>query len=181
MFIRQALPEHHLSPDSKDVVKLGMGLIATLAALVLGLLVAAAKGTYDTQSSAVKQMAAQVMLLDRALVLYGPETTEARELLRRAVAANLEGIWPGGGARKANLAPGAARAEADAFYDKIAALSPKTDAQRALRGRALDVTTDLAQTRFRLFAQKGSSIPLPFLVVLVSWLVILFGGYGLLA
>lgn len=181
MLGKRVLPEHHLSPESKDVVKLGMGLIATLSALVLGLLVAAAKGTYDTQGGAVKQMAAQVLLLDRVLALYGPETKEARALLRRGVTATRDSLWPGGGARPANLAPGEARAEMEAFYDHLGALSPKTDVQRALRGRAMDITTDLVQTRFRMFAQKDSSIPVPFLVVLVSWLVILFTGYGLLA
>src|SRR5213595_4058938 len=76
--IRRYLPEDHLSADSKDAVKLAMGLVATMTALVLGLLVSSAKGTYDTARSEVIQMAAKVAFLDRALALYGPETTEAR-------------------------------------------------------------------------------------------------------
>ena len=181
MLVGRALPGQHLGGESKDVMKLGLGVIATLAALVLGLLIAAAKGTYDTQSSAVKQMAANVMLLDRLLARYGPQTKEARELLRGAGARSLEKLWPQDRARQADLAPGEARAETEAFYEKVAELSPKTDAQRAIKARARDLTTDLEQTRLRLFAQKDSSIPAPFLVVLVFWLVILFGGYGLLA
>ena len=183
MFVGRALPAHHLSGDSKDAVKLGLGLIATLTALVLGLLVASAKGTYDTQNSAVKELLAKVILLDRTLAMYGPETKEARELLRRAGDRTLHHIWPDDSARPADLAPDAARAEMALFYDKVAALSPeKDDAKRtALKARALDITADLGQTRLRLYAQRDSSIPLPFLRVLVVWLVVLFTGYGLIA
>ena len=87
MFFRHILPEDHLSADSKDVVKLGMGTIATLAAIVLGLLIATAKGTYDAQSGAIQELAAKVMLLDRVLAKYGPETKEARDLFRGAAEA----------------------------------------------------------------------------------------------
>ena len=172
MFLGRALPASHLSSESKDVVKLGLGVIATLTALVLGLLVASAKGTYDTQSNSVKQMSASIMLLDRLLARYGAETKEIRELLQRALTIVLETIWPEDG-QKATLKPGAAMSEMEAFYDKLGELSPKTDAQRAIKGRALDITTELAQTRLRLAAQKDSSIPLPFLIVLVFWLGVL--------
>jgi Protein of unknown function (DUF4239) len=180
MILGRALPA--LSGESKDAVKLGLTLIATLTALVLGLLIASAKGTYDTQNSAVKEMAAKVILLDRTLALYGPETKEARGLLRRAGARTLDRLWPDDSARSADLAPGEARAEMELFYDKVAALAPAKDVAKhaALRARALDITTDLFQTRLRLFAQRDSSVPLPFLVVLVVWLVVLFTGYGLI-
>jgi hypothetical protein len=178
--IAKALPEHHLKPDSKEAIKYGLALIATLTALVLGLLVAAAKGTYDTQTSAVRQLSADVLMLDRVLALYGPETKEARDLLRRGVASVIDRLWPGD-AGPANLDPGEARADLQAFYDKLAGLTPQNEAQRSLKARALDVTAGLLQTRLRLFAQKDSSIPVPFLVVLVFWLMVLLGGAGLLA
>ena len=181
MRVGRALPAHHLSGESKDVVKLGLGVIATLTALVLGLLIASAKGTYDTQNTAVKQMSANVLLLDRLLARYGPQTKEVRELLRAVVAASVARLWPEEGHRVANLAPDAARPELEAFYTKIAELAPKNDVQRALQARARDVAGELEQSRLRLFTQKDSSIPRPFLVVLVFWLVILFAGYGLLA
>lgn len=181
MFLKRFLPEHHLGADSKDVVKLGMGTIATLAAIVLGLLIATAKGTYDAQSGAIQEYAAKVMLLDRVLAKYGPETKEARELLRSVVEVSMERIWPEEDVRPANLAPGEARTVGEAMYDKIAALSPKDAAQIALKARALEIMVDLLQDRLRLFARQDSSLPLPFLVVLVAWLIILFAGYGLLA
>jgi hypothetical protein len=94
MFLRGVLPEEHLSADSKDTVRIGMGLIATLTALVLGLLVASAKSYYDTQSSELTEMSAEVVLLDRVLAHYGPETKEDRDLLREAIVRVLEGLWP---------------------------------------------------------------------------------------
>jgi hypothetical protein len=181
MFIRQALPEHHLSADSKDIVKMGMGVIATLAALVLGLLIATAKGTYDTQNSAVKDLSTDILQLDRVLAMYGSDTKEARDLLRSAVENTLDSIWPEGGARPGSLTPGAAKAAGEAMYQKIADLSPQNDAQRAFKARALDITNELLKERLGLYARKDASLPVPFLVVMVFWLTILFAGYGLLA
>src|SRR5262249_11645368 len=181
MRVARRLPQHHLSSESKDVVKLGLGVIATLTALVLGLLVASAKGTYDAEDGAVKKLAADFSLLDRYLVLYGPETTELRELLRQIVAVTLERVWPEAGTRHGDLTPGASREVGDLFYTKLAELQPKSDAQRAVKARALDLAAELAQTRYRMATQKDGSVPSAFLVVLVLWLVTLFAGYGLLA
>jgi hypothetical protein len=181
MLLGRALPENHLRPESKEAVKLGLALVATLAALVLGLLVSAAKGTYDTQNNSVRQLAADIILLDRILGRYGSETKEAQALLRRAVAATLDRLWPEDSGRSANLAPGEAREVVETFYDKVAGLAPQHEAQRSHRARALDITNNLLQTRLRMFTQRDSSIPLPFLVVLVFWLMILFAGYALLA
>jgi len=183
MIVGRALPAHHLSTESKDAVKLGLTLITTLTALVLGLLIATAKGTYDTQNSAVKELSAEIILLDRTLALYGSETMEARQLLRRAGTLTLQRLWPNDGAEPANLTPGEARAEMEDFYNRVGALSPETaDVRRAaIKAHALDITEDLGRARLRLFAQRGSSVPLPFLAVLVAWLVVLFAGYALIA
>lgn len=183
MVVSRRLPGHHLSSESKDVVKLGLGVIATLTALVLGLLVASSKGTYDAQDAAVKQLATSVSVLDRALAHYGPETQELREMLRQMVALAIERLWPEDGPRKGDLTPGSGptREAGDVFYDKLSELQPKTDAQRALKGRSMDLTIEMAQTRYRMHAQKDSSVPVAFLVVLVLWLMTLFAGYGLLA
>ena len=70
MVLRRALPAHHLSTDSKDVVKLGMGLVGTMAALALGLLLASAKSAYDAQADELRQMSATVLLLDRESITF---------------------------------------------------------------------------------------------------------------
>src|SRR5678815_1505965 len=90
MLLHSVLPNHHLSSESKDIVKLGMGMVGTMSALVLGLLVASAKGSYDTQSAELTQMSANIALLDRVLANYGPETKETRDLLRGAVSRMLD-------------------------------------------------------------------------------------------
>jgi hypothetical protein len=163
-------------------VKVGLGLVATLTALVLGLLIASAKGAYDTQSATINEISANYILLDRGLARYGPESKEARELLKGHVADTLDRIWPQDSAQAAILAPGGqSKTAAEALWDKVGEFTPKTETQRELRARMLGIMTEVAQARMRLYSRQDSSLPVPFLVVLVFWLIILFGGYGLLA
>jgi len=175
--LRLILPEHHLSPESKDAVKVGIGLIATMAALVLGLLVATAKASYETKSNELTEMSANTVMLDRMLAHYGPEAKPIREALRRAGARSLELLWPQNG-QAPRLEPAGG---AEALSDAIEALSPKNDAQRTLQSQALNLTLDIGKMRWLLFEQSGSSISTPFLVVLVFWLTIIFMSFGLFA
>jgi hypothetical protein len=181
IFLRNALPEHHLSGATKDVVRLGTGLIGTIAALVLGLLIASANTTYQTQSSQVQQLTANIVVLDHTLAQYGPETDLARNLLRRAVPALADRIWRDNRSESAKAEPFEASAVGLSFYDEILKLSPRDDTQRSLQARAVDAAQDLAKTRLLLFAEVGMTIPMPFLVVLVSWLAIIFASYSLFA
>lgn len=179
MFLQGPLPDQHLSSDTKDVVKLGTALVATLAALVLGLLISSTKSAYDAQNGEIKQMSASIVLLDRVLAHYGPETKEARDLLRRAVVGVVDRMWSDEN-RLATLAPDK-RAEAESLFDKIQDLRPESDVQRSLQSQAQQIITDLGKTRLLLFAQEGSSFAMPFLVVLVFWLTIIFATFGLFA
>ncbi len=182
MFFRAVLPERHLSAESKDVVKLGMGLIATMSALVLSLLIASAKSSFDTQRSELAQLSANVILLDRILALYGPETKGTREALRDIVAGAIDRVWP---ENRSPVDPVTQAAQVEPtnaperLFQKIEQLSPKTDTQRSLQAQASKMTMDLTQARWLLHAQRGSSIPVPFLVVLVFWLTILFTSFSL--
>jgi Protein of unknown function (DUF4239) len=178
--VRAILPENHLSPDTKDAVKVGMGLVATMAALVLGLLVASTKGAYDAQKAEVTQMAAKIVFLDRVLANYGSETAETRDLLRRSVGSAINRMWPDGKiSQPAQLDPSATSGEA--FFNSIQQLSPQNDAQRSLKSQAVQVTTDVGQMRWLLFEQTESSISLPMLIVLIAWLAIIFMSVGLFA
>jgi hypothetical protein len=179
MALRRILPEHHLSADSKDVIKLGMALTATMSALVLALLINSAKGSYDTQRSEVTQLSANLILLDRVLAHYGPETRTARDLLSHTAAGMIDRIWPEDHYRA--TAPGPTVPGAEDFYDKIQELTPQNEVQRALQAQALKMSIDLAQTRFMLFEQGGRSIPMPFLVLLIFWVTIIFLSFGLFA
>ena len=176
MLVRKILPDHHLSSESKDVIKLGMGLIGTMSALVLSLLVSSAKGSYDVRSSEVVQLSANITLLDRVLAHYGPEAREARDLLRLAVARIIDQTWLSSSTGSAQPMPSM---RSEALFDTIQALSPQNDAQRSLRAQALTISTGVAQTRWLLVGQSGHSIPRPFLVVLVCWLGFIFVSFGL--
>src|SRR5438132_6622149 len=103
MFAHRVVPKHHLSTDTKDVVKLGIALIATMAALVLALLIASAKSTYDTRRNQLLQVSADIILLDRILANYGTETKDARAMLQRSVATAIAQFWPADGDRPATI------------------------------------------------------------------------------
>jgi hypothetical protein len=175
--LRRALPKHHLSKDSQDVVRLGVGLIATLAALLLGLLIAAAKSSFDTQSTQVTQITADMIQLDRLLAQYGPEARPIRQQMRSVIGPFADQLW------REKQASGAttfeANASAEQVYLAVQALSPQNDLQRSLQTRAAQISNDLAQTRLLLFAESGNVIPAPFLAILVLWLVIIFASFSL--
>lgn len=180
MGLRRCLPDDHLTSDAKDVVKLGVGLLATLTALVLGLLIASAKGTQDTSNTEVKQLSASLVLLERVLEHYGPEANEARDLLRKSASLTVSKIWLQPGSDPAVIQSNLS-ATADALFTALKNLQPQDDAQRTLRAQAVQISTDLGRTSLLLEEQGRSSIPMPFLVVLVCWVAIIFGAFGLLA
>jgi hypothetical protein len=171
--LRSVLPEHHLSGETKDVVKASIALIGTMSALVLGLLVASAKGTYDTQKDELTSLSAKVTLLGRVLSHYGPEAADARRLLREAVAATLAHLSEGVG--------GASPTQSQAAYDAVLQLSPKTEVQKSLQSSAQGLLQSIGETRALMMAQKGSSIAFTLLAVVVFWLTLNFVSFGLFA
>ncbi len=177
MALRAFLPESHLSSDSKEAVRLGMGLVATTVALVLGLLIASAKGFYDTQNTEVTQAAANIVLLDRVLVHYGAEAKDARAVLRDTVAGLVERSWQRDDQGKTSFDPGVTNGEA--IWDKIQELAPKNENQRSLQTQALGLAIQLGQVRWLMFEQKSSALPRPLLAILVAWLTLLFISFGL--
>lgn len=156
-----------------------MGLVATLAALVLGLLIASAKGAYDSQSTEVTELSAKVVFLDRVLAHYGPEAREVRELLRSSVERALDQIWSKDATILFKTTAGTSGAEVIA--DKIQELSPKNDSQRAMQSQAMSIVMALGQTRWLLYEQRLSSVSMPVLVVLTFWITALFVSFGLFA
>jgi len=179
--LQRMLPEGHLSSDSKEVVKLSMGVVATLAALVLGLLVASAKSTYDARESEINQLTAYVILLDNLLAKYGEEAEPARASLRQAIPPVVDRIWREGQSVSLQSTPFKTLAEGETVYKRIQELQPSNEMQRGLQARIIQVTNDLMQARFLLFSHLGSSLPVPFLAVLLLWMIILFAGFSLMA
>jgi hypothetical protein len=177
IWLRTALPGHHLSTESKDAVKVGMGLVGTMAALVLGLLVAAAKESFDVQRTELTQVAANVVVLDRLLAHYGPEAAEARGVLKVAAERVLEQLWaPGTSAESA-----APTAGGEMLLERIQALTPKDDAERALQSQAVNLAISIGQMRWLMFEQRTNSVSRPLLAVLVVWLTLIAASFGLFA
>jgi hypothetical protein len=173
-----SLPERHLSSDSKDAVRLGMGLLATVSALVLGLLLASAQSTFQTQSSQIKQITANVVLLDNLLARSGQNGQAARVMLRRSVDVLIERIWREKTSSASTPVPFEASNDAQLFFDKLQTLSPQNDVERIFQTRAVQLAIDLAQTRI-LLANTDSAIPMPFLAVLIFWITAIFASFGL--
>jgi hypothetical protein len=182
MFLRSVLPEHHLSDESKDAVKLGIGMIATLAALVLGLLIASAKGHFDTMNNGLAQTSSKIILLDRTMAYYGPETKEARDLLRLSVASAIDQLWPKERTQHKEYKDFNPKTGLKELQEMLWQLSPKNETQRYLQSQALQISGSIAEVRWLLTEQQEqSSLPMPFFVMLVFWLVIIFFGFGMLS
>ena len=180
--VRSALPPAHLSKESQDVVRLGMGLVATMTALLLGLVTAAAKGSFDSQDLAIRNAAAGMLALDRLLARYGPETQPIRAEFRALAAARFNEIWPADGVQ-AGLLQSRVKGTpaAEALEDEILQLVPQTDTQRWLKTESLKLTEEVLRTRWRLLGSATGSVPRTFLVVVIFWLSMTFGSFGLAA
>jgi hypothetical protein len=178
MLLSSVLPRPHLTSDSNDSVKLGMGLVATMCALVLGLLIASAKTFYDTQNAELTEISAKTVLLDRAFAHYGPEANECRALLRTLVERLIDRVQPGNsqGSQLDSTSP-----SAETLFEKTQALSPKDDRQRLIQSQALNLEIGMGQTRWLMFAQAAVQVPKPLVAVLIFWLTIIFIGWGIFA
>ena len=182
-WLHRALPEAHLADASKDTIKAAVGFIATMTALVLSLVTASAKTSFDEVATAVKHSAVEILALDRALGRYGDEAADLRVRLKGVVATTIATRWPED-ARPTGAAS-AVRSDAatvpEHLGESIRALVPRNEAQRALQGRSLELAESLLQARWVAVAAAAPSVPLPFLVVLLFWLAVTFTSYGMFA
>ena len=186
MAIRSRLPPPHVSKESQDVIRLGMGLVATMTALLLGLVTAAAKGSYDSQDVAVKNAAAGILTLDRLLARYGPETradARAPAAGHRAIASRRRGrrAAPRRSPLDAALGATPGRPPAEDVEDQILQLTPGNDSQRWFKTEAFKLTEEVLRTRWRLLGSSTGSVPKVFLAVVIFWLAMTFGSFGLSA
>ena len=179
MYLRKVLPEDHLSDASKDVVKMGMGLVATMCALVLSLVISSAKSSFDALSSEITGASSKIILLDRTLARYGPETKEARAQLRSAIVGVVDRMESIKSTSPSHLR--ASTEDVDSLYSKIEDLSPTDERHRSMQARALGILTSLQETRWLMFEQESASISMPMLIILLCWLTTLFISFGLFA
>jgi len=180
IFIRQRLPETHLGRESQDVVRLGVGLVATMTALLLGLVTAAAKGGFDAQDAALKNSAMNILTLDRQLARYGPEAQPVRDLLQSIVSDRVRDLSPQGQRGVDLRRVPAAGAPIEEIENRILALEPRTEPQRFFRTEALKLVQDVVKTRWRIL-ETGPTVQTPFLVAVIFWLTVTFTSFGLFA
>ena len=181
MLLRRALPDDHFCTDSRDTVKITIGLVGSMTALVLGLVTASAKSSYDEVDAAVKQTAVNLLSLDRLLARYGSDASAMRTGLKSAIEGRVEEIWPEGvvGGRRADGRLKAPSQSQEGLADQIAALTPNNDTQRALQSRAVEMAERLLEQRWLVVSQTQAPVPTAFLVIVVFWLTVAFGSYGL--
>lgn len=179
--MRERLPDHHLRDDSKEVVKMASGVIATLVALVIGLLVSSAKSSFDEANDVISQAGAKAILLDRTLRRYGEEATPARNRMKLAIETAIERLWPPNGLGKGGLAAVEQTRGLDEVQTMIEELSPNDESHRAIRTNALDICKELVQSRWLMIEKAQATLPTPFLVILIFWLTVLFLSLGLLS
>ncbi len=181
IYIRSRLPQHHIEGDSRELIKLVMGLIATITALVLGLQISSAHSAYEAQEAELEQLSVHIYQVDRILEHFGPEALETRELLRQIVTADMQRTWAGDGAGATRFSLVSIQKESERLFEGIATLTAKTDLQRFGQTRAIQLLASIGETRRLMVEQAQNAVSEPFLIILVSWLTVLFFSFGLFA
>jgi len=169
--------------ESKDTVKLAIGLVSTMTALVLGLVTASAKSSYDQMDSAVKQASINLLALDRVLARYGPEAKDIRAQLKAVAASRIETIWPGSASQRPGMTHSATSTPStvEGLVDSIRRLGPGSELQSALKTRAVELAEDGLQLRWLAMASAETDVPATFLVIVIFWLTVIFASFGLYA
>jgi hypothetical protein len=178
VLLHPLLPQSNLTRETQDVVKLGIGMLSVLASLVLGLLIATAKGSSDTTDRDIRSYAGDVIVLAETLRDYGGDAAVPTGLLRKFTQQTLGDIWPQDGAEP-NLADVTTGQLLEHVRESIRALKPVDGGQRWLQDQALTLVTSLLQQRWQIIEHQGPNVRPVVLVILVSWIVIIFASFGL--
>ena len=181
LWLRRVLPPHHINDESRDIVRISIGLVVTMTALILGLVVSSAKSTFDAEDLAVKQNATDLLALDEALDLYGSETADIRRSVRQSLTDRIARVWPEVGASAPPEDHVRVDSSPEQIFAQILALKPATDPQRWLQSQALQLGSELQQNRWLMTERQGSTAGRPFIIALTSWLVLIFVSFGLFA
>jgi hypothetical protein len=179
MYLRTVVPKDHLSDESRDVVKMGMGLVATMSALVLSLVISSAKNSFDTLNNDTTRISSKIIMLDRTLASFGPESKEARDVLRNSVASVVDRMDSTVSLNSSQLR--VSTREVNSLAEKIQDLLPKDDKQRSIQSNALAILVSLQEARWLIYAEESTSISMPMLIILLAWLTALFVSFGLFA
>jgi hypothetical protein len=177
MRLHDRLPNHHLSKESQDTVKLGAGMVATMSALILGLLVSSAKSSFDAMNNALALNSAKIIQLDYLLSEYGPEAQPLRVALKQGLAGRVDAIWAHSGGLNA-----VERVTVMLDFQRgLHKLAPANDAQKSIFVEAQRISTEVWQSRLIMIEQQQAPVSPVLLALLVFWLTLLFTSFGLFA
>jgi 4-amino-4-deoxy-L-arabinose transferase-like glycosyltransferase len=179
MFAARTLPGHHLGSETRSAVSVSVAVVGTLSALVLGLLISTASNSFSARSHEVTAISVDIIRIDRTLRRYGSEAQAVRAGLHTYAMAKMQELFPQQGqALQSNTATASML---EALQNEILLLAPSDEVHRWLRSELLTLSEELSETRWLLAQQAGSSIPTPFLILLIFWLTIVFASFGLFA
>src|SRR6516165_5360953 len=178
-FAASRLPDHHLSSETQSAGTMSVAVIGTLSALVLGLMITTANSSFSARADEVRELSLQLIRIDRNLKRYGPEADDARAKLRACAAAKTQKLFLQNGQPRPSSQ--ATSVMLEVVQDAVLALTPKDERQKYLRTLCVSLSSTLIQARWSLEQRRGHSIPVPFLVLLVFWLSIVFASFGLFA
>ena len=179
IYAARALPEHHLSNESRNAISVSSAIVGTLSALVIGLMISTANSSFATRSNEVSRIAVDIVRINRMLQRYGPEAEDARTKLRLYARVKMEELFPATG--KALHSTETTVQMMEAIQESILLLVATDPRQRWLRSQALALSDDVLQARWLLAEQRASNIPMPFLILLIFWLGLVFASFGLFA
>ena len=173
------LPDQHLLPETRDIVRLAIGMISVLASLVLGLLTASAKSTFDSTDQKMRSYAADIILIDAELREYGPATDPIRKMLLDYTDRAVRTTWPDTATEQQPLEDKNAGMLLDRMALAILLLTPANENQRWLREQALNLAEQMIHTRWAMLVSQEGSISPVLLVIMVVWITVIFGSFGL--
>jgi hypothetical protein len=178
--VRRRLPKHHLTDETKNLVSVSMAVVATLSALVLGLLISNANTSFTAVGGQVTALSAQILRLDQILRLYGPETAQARDLLRQYAERKTDDLFPRNRA-DVNLNDQSTYELLQRVEDSILVLKTGNNRDQWWLGQAITLAGKIGDVRWLLAQEVGQGTPKAFLALLVFWLALLFTSFGLFA
>jgi hypothetical protein len=183
LYLQKLLPAPHTSDRSRDMITAIVGLVSLLLALVLGNLIGSASSFYSTQKSEMNIFAARALQLDLALAEFGPETAHTRAMMKNTLMKVRRMLWWGGepGATPPDLSVAEPLKTLRETDEDVASLDPKTPAQRQFAANAAAAASAMEQTRILISLQLASPVSWPLVVIVVSWALILFCGFGVLS
>ena len=180
-WLQHRLPDHHLSKESQDTVKLGTGMVATMSALILGLLVSSAKSSFDAINLAIAQSGASIIQLDHYLAEYGPESRPARDQLKTSVAQQVDRVWHTSAAGGSGLHAVEKSTTLLDLQGSLRALAPQNEQQKSSLIQIQLICSEMWQSRLLILEQQQQPVTPVFIVLLAFWLAMLFLSFGLFA